>query len=307
MTGAREASGLLPDESGVYRFRDERGRVAYVGRATNLRSRVRSYWGDLADRPWLRRMTGQIDAVEVIVCASAHEAAWLERNLLERTLPRWNRLRGGTETPAWLVVDAGPRSPGLQLVFEPPSDQMAAFGPYLGFERTSLARDALLRLYPLQLTGSRPTAADRALAEARAVSPADREEFARRLRAVLGRDRTATAEAAAGLLAARDRAVARLAFETAEQVHRELAALDWLVADQRVTGCVPADLAVVGWADGTQFSLTATLGRLDRWTVREADEPAGRAASARTPGHWREFALRNAELSAVLADAQRPH
>lgn len=304
MTDARRACRLLPEEPGVYRFRDERGRVAYVGRATNLRARVRSYWGDLADRPWLRRMIDQIATVEAIVCASVHEAAWLERNLLERSLPRWNRLRGGTETPGWLIVDDDPRSPGLRLVFDPP-DGGTAFGPYLGFERTSLGRDALLRLYPLQLTGSRPGAAERAFAEARGTSPECRGEYASRLRAVLRRDPAALAEAEAGLVAVRDRAAAQLGFETAQQVQLELAALSWLTSEQRVTGCCPPDLTVVGWAAGTQFSLAATQGRLDRWTVRAADEAAGRRASARTPEHWRAFADRNAELSADLGAAQR--
>jgi excinuclease ABC subunit C len=301
MTDARRACALLPTEPGVYRFRDERGRVAYVGRATSLRERVRSYWGDLADRPWLRRMTGQIATVEALVCASAHEAAWLERNLLERSLPRWNRIRGGTETPGWLVVDDDPRSPDLRLVFDMPDRPAAGFGPYLGFERTTLARGALLRLYPLHLTGSRPGSSEQAFAEARGVSASLRDEFARQLRAVLGRDPGALAQAEAGLVAARERAVERLGFETARHVQLELSALAWLTAEQRVTGCVPADLGVVGWAAGTRFSLTATDGRLNRWDVRDAPELAGRRAAANTPPAWRAFAQRNAELNAALA------
>lgn len=305
MTGALAATRLLPEEPGVYRFRDDRGRVAYLGRATNLRSRVRSYWGDLADRPQLRRMISQVAGVEAIVCASVHEAAWLERNLLERSLPRWNRLRGGTETPGWLVLDDGERSPGLSLVFDPPTGTGTAFGPYLGYERTTLARDALLRLYPLQLTGSRPGAAERAFAEARGVSPGSREEFASRIRSVLARDAVALAHAAAGLVRARDQAVQRLGFETAAAIQLEAAALAWLTAEQRVTGCVPADLKIVGWVAGTQFSLVATDARLDRWTVREAPESAGRRAADRTPEPWRDFAERNAELNAALAAATR--
>lgn len=305
MAGAREAVRLLPEEPGVYRFRDERGRVAYVGRASNLRSRVRSYWGELSDRPQLRRMIVQVASLEAVVCASAHEAAWLERNLLERSLPRWNRIRGGTETPSWLVVDEDPLAPGLHLVFEPTARSGTVFGPYLGYERTTLARDALLRLYPLQLTGSRPSPAQHAFAEARAVTTRSREEFAGRLRAVLGRDPVALADADAGLVAARDRAVGNLAFETAHQVQTELAALAWVTEDQRVTGCAPHDLQVVGWVAGTQFSLTATGGRLDRWSIRDATESAGRRASERTPEAWREFAGRNAELAAALAAAQQ--
>lgn len=304
MNRARSACGLLPSEPGVYRFRDDRGRVAYLGRATNLRSRVRSYWGDLLDRPHLRRMVPQIASVEAIVCASAHEAAWLERNLLERSLPRWNRLRGGMETPCWLVIDDGPGQPGLRLVLDAPEPEVDAFGPYLGFERISLARDALLRLYPLHLVGMRPTRAERALAEARGVDAGQRAEFSSRLRAILAREPAAIDGAESGLATARDQAVSRLAFETAQQIQLELAALSWLCAEQRVTGCSPADLRIAGWADGHLFSLLATQGRLDRWAVRCADEASGRRVSAQTPDQWGEFARRNAELAAVLASVR---
>jgi excinuclease ABC subunit C len=250
-------------------------------------------------------MVDRIATVEAIVCASAHEAAWLERNLLQRSLPRWNRIRGGTETPTWLVVDDDPRSPGLALRFDEPDPTKVGFGPYLGYERTMLARDALLRLYPLQLTASRPAPADRALAEARGVSPAERDDFARRLRAVLAREPAALASAEAGLVAARDQAVVRLAFETAQQVQLELGALAWVTAEQRVTGCVPVDLRITGWTAGTQFSLSATQGRLDRWVVKPADEAPGRRASARTPEAWRDFAVHNAALAATLGAAQQ--
>ncbi len=74
---------LLPAGPGVYRFRAETGSTLYIGRATNLRSRVFSYWGNLGDRKRLARMVAQIARVEAVACDSTHEAAWLERNLLD--------------------------------------------------------------------------------------------------------------------------------------------------------------------------------------------------------------------------------
>jgi excinuclease ABC subunit C len=79
----------LPAEPGVYRFRDGNGRVLYVGRAVRLRRRVASYWSDLRDRRHLAPMVARIARVEAVSCDSEHEAAWLERNLLERRMPRW--------------------------------------------------------------------------------------------------------------------------------------------------------------------------------------------------------------------------
>src|SRR5579875_2049517 len=77
----------LPSGPGVYRFRDSRDRVLYVGRATALRQRVGSYWSDLRDRRHLRRMVAAVARIEAVACASVHEAAWLERNLLEAAMP----------------------------------------------------------------------------------------------------------------------------------------------------------------------------------------------------------------------------
>ena len=77
-------AACLPLAPGVYRFRDQAGRILYVGRAVNLRRRVLSYWGDLGDRGHLAPMVARIAGVEAVVCDSAHEAAWLEQRLRER-------------------------------------------------------------------------------------------------------------------------------------------------------------------------------------------------------------------------------
>ena len=61
---ARDQAALLPPAPGVYRFRDATGRVLYLGRATHLRSRVGSYWGDLHDRAHLTPMVARVARVE---------------------------------------------------------------------------------------------------------------------------------------------------------------------------------------------------------------------------------------------------
>ena len=298
----RSTCALLPTGPGVYRFTDDRGRVIYVGRATNLRARTQSYFGDLGDRRHLRRMVPQIAAVEAVVCASAHEAAWLERNLLERSLPRWNRTRGGQEVPVWLELVEDARRPGLHLSHDP-APGAEAYGPYLGHERAAVARRGLLRAWPLHLAGTRPAASDLAFAAARGLGPADRPDLVAGLRAVLAGQPDALDRHAAALHAARDIAVARLAYETAQQIQTELAAVAWLVAPQRVTGCSPADFVVTGWTDGVLVRFAAHGGRLDTWQVEHRATPPPRTA---TPGPvWEEFAAVNAELAARLAAGGR--
>jgi excinuclease ABC subunit C len=182
------SAARLPQAPGVYRFRDQAGRVLYVGRAVSLRRRVLSYWGDLGDRGHLAPMVARIAQVEAVVCDSAHEAAWLERNLLERRLPPWNRSPGGQEAEVWIRLSVQPRHPGLPVVRRPaPGD----FGPYLGGQKARDAVSGLGRLLPLAHAADGQAGAERDLARLRGASPCARAELARAIAAVLRRDRDA--------------------------------------------------------------------------------------------------------------------
>ena len=125
----------LPSEPGVYRFRDGEGEVLYVGQAAQLRSRVASHWSDLRDRQHLQPMVAAVASIEALVCGSRHEAAWLERNVLEgAALPPWNRTPGGQETPAVIVLDRRRPRPRLVVAHLPhePIAGGSIFGPFLG-------------------------------------------------------------------------------------------------------------------------------------------------------------------------------
>jgi excinuclease ABC subunit C len=292
----------LPRAPGVYRFRDERGRVLYVGRATELRSRVGSYWGTLRDRRHLRRMVPQVGRIEAVTCDSVHEAAWLERNLLEESLPRWNRTRGGQEVPTYLRLDARPASAGLRVQHgvTAPVAGVRFFGPYLGGERARQAATALHRVLPLAWARDGLTGAERDLAARRGITPADRETLAENLAAVLRRDPVAVTTATRDLTGVRDRAAATLAFEFAGKVQEELGALAWVTAPQQVTLQEPADLTVQGWSDGMLVSFVVRQGRVRSWTQRPSSRPA-----PDPPAAWAGFALRNAELAATLVRLAR--
>src|SRR6202012_4675923 len=176
--------GRWPAEPGVSRFRDRNGRVLYVGRATTLRSRVGSYWSDLRGRRHLTRMVAQVARIEAVACGSVHEAAWLERKLLETAMPRWNRTPGGQENRVYIRLSRQPSARALTVVYErPAAPRVQYFGPYLG--------------------GLRPRARGRALAR--------QEPDLDLLAAVLGKQPDAVAQAVAELEALRDRAAAGLA------------------------------------------------------------------------------------------------
>jgi excinuclease ABC subunit C len=302
--GARGSVALLPPEPGVYRFRDGAGAVLYIGRAVDLRRRVGSYWSDLGDRKRLRRMVERIGSVEAVVCDSGHEAAWLERNLHERTLPRWNRARGGQESAVFVRLDLRATSAGVSLVHScvalGAAGDIRDFGPYLGGNQVRLAVSALNRAYPIGYTSDRLRGAEQDLADARCIVPADRDRLVQQVIAVLERNPVAVADVHARLAARRDEAAGRLAFELAARIQDESAAVAWIVAEQKVTSSLALDADVYGWDDGVLVGFGIRNGRMSTWTMGACAQSSARDRLSATPPMWRRFAQRNAELAVRL-------
>jgi excinuclease ABC subunit C len=302
----RAVVGRLPLGPGVYRFRDARGRALYLGRAVSLRRRVASYWSDLGDRPHLSAMVRAIARIEAVECASEHEAAWLERSLLEHRLLPWNRTAGGQEVEVYLRLDSAARSSGLTVVHDAAGRGAAAryFGPYLGGLRVRLAAAALLRAYPLDYAGDSAGTA-RELGRRRGADPADRLALAAAIGAVLVRDPAAIAAARAELIARRAAAAADEAYEVAARIQIELTALDWVTAPQRVVVLEPAgaDAVACGWADGVLVRFAIRGGRVRGWSQGRASAVAAAPLLAQTPPPWRDFAEQSARLAARLSAA----
>ena len=300
----REQAARLPLGPGVYRFRDAAGCVLYLGRASSLRRRVASYWGDLGDRSHLAAMVARIARVEAVPCASAHEAAWLERNLLQRSKPPWN-LSGGQEAEVWIRLSESAAAPGVWVTRRPRTGEEARyFGPYLGGQKARDAVSGLGRVLPLGHATDSPAGTGRELARARGASPGARSDLARTVTAVLDRDPAAVAALRAELIRRRDAAAAGLAFEFAGRVQAELEAVDWITAEQKVTQAQPSDFKVYGWADGVLVRFEVCGGRLSGWTQRACAAATARCHLAsssedRSPA-WADFATRAAELAARL-------
>jgi excinuclease ABC subunit C len=303
VTGAPRAVAGLPRAPGVYRFRDDRGGVLYIGRATTLRNRVASYWSDLRGRDHLAPMVAQVARIEAVCCDSPHEAAWLERNLLEVSLPPWNRTPGGQESLVYIRMDKGPSAPGLTVEhLRRPAGNVQYFGPYLGGLRARQAVAALHRILPLSCTGSRLRGAQLDLARARNVASTDRTELIATLTAVLRRQPRALAWARAELEQLRNRAAGTLAFEFAGRIHSELAALDWVTCPQRVTTMDTGDFDVYGYSGGVLVRFGIRGGRLCRWSQRSCGQARAAPQLAATPAGWTGFARRNAELAAAIEE-----
>jgi excinuclease ABC subunit C len=122
----------LPRGPGVYVFRDRAGEALYVGKASSLKNRVRSYFqaGGSDDRYFIERLEREIGDLETFVAASEKEAALLENSLIKELQPRYNvKLRDDKEFLS-LRLDVTQKWPRLEAVRKPKKDGARYFGPY---------------------------------------------------------------------------------------------------------------------------------------------------------------------------------
>ncbi|MCB2223660.1 MAG: DEDD exonuclease domain-containing protein [Actinobacteria bacterium] len=164
----------LPRKPGVYLFRDRNGEVFYVGKAKNLRTRVRSYfYGDT--RRKIETMLRELDHIEHRVCATELEAEVAEVRLIIANRPRHNRRSRPGKAPHWIKLtdEAFPR---LSVVRKPNGPGTLLFGPFRGAAAARPVVEALWDAVPVRRCTGRPGSREAACAPAQlgvAMCPCD--------------------------------------------------------------------------------------------------------------------------------------
>ena len=145
----RPAPGSIPVEPGVYRFRDARGTVIYVGKAKSLRSRLTSYFADISSlHPRTRQMVTTAAKVEWTVVGTEVEALQLEYNWIKEFDPRFNvRYRDDKSYPV-LAVTLNEEFPRLMIYRGPRRKGVRYFGPYSHAWAIRETLDLLTRVFP---------------------------------------------------------------------------------------------------------------------------------------------------------------
>ncbi|MBB0991587.1 excinuclease ABC subunit UvrC, partial [Dietzia sp. SLG510A3-30A2] len=147
----RPAPGSIPTEPGVYRFRDEHGRVIYVGKAKNLRSRLSSYFADLSLlHPRTRRMVLAAAGVQWTVVSTEVEALQLEYTWIKKYDPRFNVRYRDDKTYPMLAVTVGEEFPRAFVYRGPRRPGTRYFGPYSHAWAIRDTLDTLQRVFPVR-------------------------------------------------------------------------------------------------------------------------------------------------------------
>ncbi|MEE8330786.1 MAG: DEDD exonuclease domain-containing protein [Acidimicrobiia bacterium] len=144
----------LPRKPGVYLFKDRGDNVFYVGKAKNLRNRVRSYfYGDT--RRTITNMLQELDSIEHRVCHTELEASVTELRLIQAHIPRYNRRSKPAKSPTWIKVtdEAYPR---LSMVRSVKESGLAYLGPFRSRKAAEVVVTAIWDAVPIRRCTAKP-------------------------------------------------------------------------------------------------------------------------------------------------------
>ena len=130
MFNIEEQLKMLPDKPGVYIMHDVDDRIIYVGKAVNLKNRVRSYFRKTDKTERIKRMVSLIDHFEYIVVDNEAEALILECNLIKKNRPKFNVLLKDDKTYPYIKIDVKSDYPNVVITRRIVNDGSKYFGPY---------------------------------------------------------------------------------------------------------------------------------------------------------------------------------
>ena len=146
----KEELNKLPKSPGVYIMHDRNDDVIYVGKAVNLRNRVRSYFRENVGRgPWIDRMVRLISYFEYIVTDSELEALVLENNLIKEHRPKYNTMLVDDKTYPYIKVTSEDY-PRILFSREMKKDKSRYFGPFTSAGAVKNTIELINKLYKLR-------------------------------------------------------------------------------------------------------------------------------------------------------------
>ncbi|MCO5184142.1 MAG: excinuclease ABC subunit UvrC [Anaerolineae bacterium] len=246
----------LPTVPGVYLHKDKNGKVIYVGKAINLRSRVRSYFRPKVDSFKTERLRDKIADLEIITTESELEALLLENTLIKKYKPYYNiRLKDDKRYP-YIKVHWGDPFPKVTVTRRMVRDGARYFGPYTSVWAVHQTLDMLRRIFPFlscdrTITGNDPRAClyfDIKLCNGPCIGAVNQEEYRAMIKQLMdflnGKSEHITRDIKRKMLVASE----NLDFERAARYRDQLRAIEKIVEKQKVISAAKADQDVVAFA-----------------------------------------------------------
>lgn len=247
----------LPQKPGCYLMQDTSGKVIYVGKAINLRARVRSYFHTSAQHTRkTRELVKRINSIETIVVGSELEALILEMNLIKRHRPQYNvRLKDDKRYP-YIKIHWNDPFPKVTVTRTMVKDGSRYFGPYTSVWAVHKTLDVLRRIFPYLtcdriITGADERAClyyDIKLCIAPCIGAVDQAEYRAMLNELSDFLNGKTEHIANRIQHEMDQAAQSLNFERASVLRDQLRAIENVVAKQKVVDPRYVDSDVIALA-----------------------------------------------------------
>jgi excinuclease ABC subunit C len=256
----KETLAHLPTRPGVYLMKDEYGQVIYVGKAINLRNRVRSYFhAAVREGPAYEKTTRLVQAIadiEVIVVDSELEALLTEINLIKSHQPRFNvRLKDDKRYPYIKVhwVDAFPK---VSITRRMLRDGSKYFGPYTSIAAVHQTVDVLRRAFPFltcdrEITGQDERAClyyDIKMCSAPCIGKVNQAEYRATLQGLMEFLQGRSDDISGRLQTEMSAASEALEYEKAARLRDQLRALETVVQRQKVVSTLDTNQDVIAFA-----------------------------------------------------------
>jgi len=146
----------LPTKPGVYLFKDKEGKVIYVGKAANLNSRVRSYFGAPSSlSAKIQRLVAKIQDFEFVVTNSEQEALILECNMIKKYTPRYNVRLKDNKTFPYLKINVNEDWPGVYITRRVQKDGARYFGPFASAGSVRKTSRLIKKIFPFRSCSKR--------------------------------------------------------------------------------------------------------------------------------------------------------
>lgn len=139
----------IPNSPGVYQFMDKEGEVLYVGKAKNLKKRVKSYFQNQKQQsPRTKKLVSQIHDIDYTVTSSELEAVILETNLIKQIRPKYNILMKDDKNFVYIKITVNEDFPQIMIVRKVKNDGALYFGPKTAAGKVKKTLDVLKKLFP---------------------------------------------------------------------------------------------------------------------------------------------------------------
>ena len=275
-----EQLNRLPNSPGVYLLRDTEGTILYVGKAANLRHRVRSYFGAGQKlSPKLLKMVAGVGDIDFYVTGSEQEALILELNLIKRHHPRYNVRLKDDKTFPYLKINTKEDWPRVHVTRRMEPDGSRYFGPFASAKSVRQTLKVVKGIFPFRNCTRNITGTDsRACLEyhmGRCLGPCigvvSREEYAEVVKEVILFLEGKQERIVKGLQDKMDKAAEALDFEKAALYRDQVQAINEVIEGQRIAASVRGEQDVVAFAqERDQAYVQVFFIRNNKLTGRES-------------------------------------